>query len=141
MRRYQLCISGPCNEGLEHRPVIRRPESVKTSLRQVWDTWGKLKAKQIGQGEDMVADAAAMGMVGRYAQVGLVVEQPVDDIGGLPGGRNHDRVVWRLACREVRVKKCGSGPLVMRVDSSNSFPRAGGRKVLPVRTRHIGGAE
>lgn len=86
----------------------------------------QMEAERIRQGEDVIADAAAIGVVGRDAQVGFVVEQPVDDMGGLAGGRDRDRLVRRLARRQVRVEKRGSGTLVMSVDRSDRFPRAGG---------------
>jgi hypothetical protein len=97
MRRYQLFIGGPRNEWLEHRPDIRRPEGVKPPLRQVQNSWGKMKAEQISQGEDVIADTATIGVMGRDAQVGLVVEKPVDDMGGFAGRRDRDRMVQRLA--------------------------------------------
>jgi hypothetical protein len=46
----------------------------------------------------MIADAAAIGVVGCDTQVGLVVEQPIDDIGGFAGRRDCNRMVRRLAC-------------------------------------------
>jgi hypothetical protein len=97
MRRYQLFIGGPCNERLEHQPGIRRSEGVKPPLRQVRNTWGKMKAEQISQGEDVVDDTAAIGAMGCNAQVGLVVEKPVGDMGGFAGRRDRDRMVRRLA--------------------------------------------
>ena len=122
MRCDQIFVDAPGDEWLEHGPGFRPPEGVKASPRQIGDAWRKIEAEQIGQGEDVVADAAAIGVVGCDAQVGLVVEQPVDDMGGLPGGRNRDRVVRRLAGRKVRVKKCRGGPLVMRIDRRRGPP-------------------
>src|SRR5271169_6006349 len=57
------------------------------------------------------------------AQVSLVVEQAIDDIGGFAGRRDRNRMVGRLASREVRIEKCGCGAFVMGVDRSDSFPR------------------
>ena len=89
----------------------------------------------------MIADTAAIRVVGRDTQIGLVVEQAVDDIGGLSGRGYRDCVIWRLAGRKVRIKKRGSGALVMGVDRSDSFPRPGSREVLSIRAGHIGGTE
>jgi hypothetical protein len=89
----------------------------------------------------LIAAAAAVGVVGGDTQVGLMVEQPIDDIGGLARGRDRDRVVRRLASREVRVEKYRGGALVMSIDRSDGFSGASGREVLSVRARHIGGTE
>ena len=70
-----------------------------------------------------------------------MVEQAVDDIGGLAGRRDRDRVVGRLASREVRIEQRGGGAPVMGVDRSDSLARPGGREVLAIRAGHIGGAE
>jgi len=80
----------------------------------------------------VIADAAAIGVVGRDTQIGLVVEQAVDDIGGLSGRGDGDCVVWRLASRKVRIKKRGGSALVMSIDRPDSFSRAGGREVLTI---------
>jgi hypothetical protein len=141
MRRYQLFVDAPGDEWFEYRPSTRRSESIEASLREVGDTRGKMKAKKIRQGEDVIADAAAIGVVGPNAQVGFVVEKPVDDVGSLAGGWDRDRVVRRLTGGEVGIEKCGSSTLVMSVDRSDGFPRAGGREVLPVRARHVGSPE
>ena len=100
-----------------------------------------MEAEQIRQSEGMIADAAAIGVVGRDTQIGLVVEQAVDDMGGLSGRGDRDCMVWRLAGREVRIKKRGGSAFVMSIDRPDSFSRASGREVLPVRTRHIGCTE
>ena len=89
----------------------------------------------------MIADGAAIGVMRSDAQVGLVVEQAIDDIGGFAGRRDRNRMVGRLASREVRIEKCGCGAFVMGVDRSDSFPRPGSREVLSIRTRHVGGTE
>jgi hypothetical protein len=82
MRRDQFFVDAPGDERLERRPSVCRAESVEAPLREVGNARRKIKAKQIRQGEDVITDAAAVGVVGRDAQVGFVVEQAVDDIGG-----------------------------------------------------------
>jgi hypothetical protein len=109
MRRYQLFIDVPGDERLEDGLSSRAPEGVKASLRQIGDAWRKIEAEQMRQSEGVIADAAAIGVVGRDTQIGLVVEQAVDDIGGLSGRRDRNRMVGRLAGRKVRIKKRGGG--------------------------------
>ena len=114
---------------------------IKAPLREVGNARRKMKAEQIRQREDMIADAAAVGVVGRDAQVSLLVEQSVDDISGFAGRRDRNRVVGSLAGREVRVENRGSSALVMSVDRPACFSGTGSGEVLPVPARHIGCAE
>jgi hypothetical protein len=87
MRRDQLFVDAPGDERLERRPSTWCTKSIKPPLRQVWNTWGKMKAEQIGQGEDVVADAAAIGVMGRDIQVGFVVSNPSMTWAASPEGR------------------------------------------------------
>ena len=132
MRCDQIFVDAPGDEWLEHGPGSRPPEGVKASLRQIGDARRKIEAEQLGQSEGVCANAAAIGVVGRDTQISLVVEQAVDDIGGLSGRGYRDCVVWRLAGRNLRIKKRGGGGLVMSIDRPDSFSRAGGREVLPI---------
>lgn len=100
--RDPLFVGAPADERREHRPCAGRSQGVEASLGQAGNAQGKVEADEVGQGEVVIADAAAIGVMGEDAQVGLVIEQAVDDIGGLAGGRDGDRVVRRLAGREVR---------------------------------------
>ena len=85
MRCDQIFVDAPGDERLEHGPGSRPPEGVKASLRQIGDAWRKIEAEQIRQSEGVIADAAAISVVGRDTQIGLVVEQAVNDKGGLSG--------------------------------------------------------
>ena len=105
MGRDQLFVDAPGDERFEHRPSACWSKGVEAPLCQVGNARGEIEAEQICQGEVVIADGAAIGVVGRDAQVGFVVEQAVDDIGGFAGGRDRDRVVRRLARRQVRVEK------------------------------------
>jgi hypothetical protein len=65
----------------------------------------------VGEREDVVADAAAVGVVDGAGEVGLVVEQAVDDVRRLAGGRDGDGVERRVAGRDVGVdvNRIGNG--------------------------------
>ena len=79
MGRDKLFVDPAADERLEHRPSAFRPEGVKPSLRQVGNARREIEAEQVRQGEVVIADAAAVGVVSSDTQVGLAVEQPVDD--------------------------------------------------------------
>ena len=67
MGRNQLFIGAPADERLEHRPCAGRSQGVEASLGQVGNARGKIEANEIGQGEVVIADAAAIGVMGEVA--------------------------------------------------------------------------
>jgi len=102
--RDQLSVDAPGDERFEHRPSACWSKGVEAPLCQVGNARGEIEAEQICQGEVVIADGAAIGVMRSDAQVGLVVEQAVDDIGGFAGRRDRNRMVGRLASREVRIE-------------------------------------
>ena len=62
--RDQLFVDAPGDERREHRPSAGRPEGVEPALGQVGDARGEIEAEQIRQGEVVIADAAAIGVMG-----------------------------------------------------------------------------
>ena len=115
------------------RPSAYWSKGVEAPLCQVGNARGEIEAEQICQGEVVIADGVAIGVLRSNAQVGLGIEQAIDDIGGFAGRRDRNHMVVRLASREVRMEKCGCGAFVMGVDRSDSFPRPGSREVLSIR--------
>lgn len=95
----------------------------------------------MGEREDVVADPAAVGVVGRDGEIGLVVEQTVDDVRRLAGGRDGCDVEGRVPRGVVRVEQRRRVVAVACVDRTDRLAAAGGWKVLSVRTGHVGGAE
>src|SRR5438874_2253442 len=65
-----------------------------------WECAGRNRSRADSQGEVVIADGAAISVMRSDAQVGLVVEQAIDDIGGFAGRRDRNRMVGRLASRE-----------------------------------------
>jgi hypothetical protein len=56
---------------------------IEAPLGQAGDARGKVEPDEVAQGEVVIADAAAIGVMGEDAQVGLMIERSVNDIGGL----------------------------------------------------------
>src|SRR5205085_7688110 len=83
----QLFVNAPGDKRFEHRPSACWSKGVEAPLCQVGNARGEIEAEQISQGEVVIADGAAIGVMSSDAQVGLVVEQAVDDIGGFAGRR------------------------------------------------------
>ena len=117
------------------------PEGVEPAVGQVGDARSEPEAERMRQGEGVIADAAAVGVMGGNAQICLMIEQAVDHIGGLTGRRDRRGVVRRLASGEMRVAQRGDLAPIMGVDRTDSLARPASREVLAIRARHIGGAE
>src|SRR5689334_5733855 len=80
MRGDQLFVDHTGDEWRQRRPIARRAEGIKPSLGQVRDSRRKRKPQQIRESEDVIADAAAVGVMCGNAEVRLVIEQSVDDM-------------------------------------------------------------
>jgi hypothetical protein len=59
----QLFADAPGDKRLQRRPATWCTKSIKAPLRQVGDAWGKIEAEQTRQGEDVITDAPAIGVM------------------------------------------------------------------------------
>lgn len=78
----------------------------------------------MGEREDVVADAAAVGVVGGDAEVGLVVKQAVDDVCRLAGRRDCGDMVGRVPGGMVRVEQRRRVVAVARVNRADRLATA-----------------
>ena|SRR5215472_10521513 len=85
VRRNQLFVWSTGDKRRERRPGARRVEGIEPSLGEVRNARGELEAEQMGECEDMVADPSAVGVMGGDGEIGLVVEQAIDDVRRLAG--------------------------------------------------------
>ena len=58
------------------------------------------KPEEMREPEHLVADATAVGVMDGAGEVRLMVEQAVDDAGGLAGGRDDHGVERRMSGRD-----------------------------------------
>jgi hypothetical protein len=80
-------------------------EGVEPALGQVGDARREPEAEEMREPEHLVADAAAVGVMDGADEVRLMVEQAVDDVGGLAGRRDGHGMERRMPGRDVRVEK------------------------------------
>ena len=107
MRRNQFFVRSTGDEWRERRPSAWRVEGIEPSLGKVRNARGELEAEQMGEREDMVADPSAVSVMDGDGEIGLVVEQAVDDVRRLAGRRDRDGVVGRAG----RSGACRTAPL------------------------------
>jgi len=97
-----VAIETAGDEWLEHGPSDSGTEGVKPTIVQVRDAWREAKTKQLAERKDVVAHAAAIGMVDSNVEISIVVEKPVNNVRGLAGGRRQELdVERRVAAGEV----------------------------------------
>ena len=95
------------------------------------------------QGEDVVADAAAVRMVDGNAEIGFVIKQPVYDVCRFARGRDGCRVERRVARRDVGVEQRGwfAPVAVPGIVGARGLASPGGQERLTIGTGDIGEPE
>ena len=138
----QRDVDAARDEGLQNRPGFRGAEGVEAAVAQVRDARREAEPQQREQAEDVVRDAAAIGMVDGAVDGGTVMEQPVDDMGGLAlGDRDRAHVERCVAIGDMGVERNGWACALVRVHCADHLGRAAEGKVLAVGTRRAPRAE
>ena len=78
-----LEVDVPPISGASAGYALASPGTYSCLSRQVADARREAEAQQVHQGEDVVGEAGRVGVVLLDPQVGLVVEQPVEHVGGV----------------------------------------------------------
>jgi hypothetical protein len=141
MRGDEAFVGATGDEGRQRRPVRGRSEAIEPTLGEVGDTWREPESQQMGQGKDVITDAAAVGVMDGDTEVRLVIEQPVDDVGGLARGWDGDGMVRGVTRRNMRVEQRRHLAPVVGIDGAHGFAASGGRKTLAVGAGYVGGPE
>ena len=120
----------------------RLAEAVEPPVLQVRNARRELEAEQGAEGEDMIGIAAAIGVVAADRDLALVIEQPVEHMQRLAGGRrDHLGVERRVAVGEVRVELEPGLIAVMGIEAAGVAAEAAGPEELAVRRRGEAAAE
>ncbi len=95
------------------------------------------------QGEGVVAHPAPVRVVDRDAEIRLVVEQAVDDVGRFARGWDRGRVIRRMPGRDVRIEECGgfSAMAVSGIVGAQRFPAPRRQEGLAIGARNVAGPE
>ena len=108
--------------------------SCRGPVLEVRNSRRETKPKERAEGENMVGDAAAIGVVTMGHDLGLMIKQRIQDIQRLAGGRrNRFDVKRRIATGDVGLE-LGSGIVaVMSVKAGGGAATAAGPEELAVR--------
>ena len=79
-----LDVQGAADQRAQRRVGLYALRHVQFGFAEVADTRREAEAQQVHQGEDVIGEAGRVGVVFLNPQVGLVVQQAVEHVGGIP---------------------------------------------------------
>src|SRR5271165_4444593 len=130
------------DERLERRIVRRLAEAVQSPAFQIRNARRKLKTKQRTQREDMIRIPAPIGVVADARDLALVIEQSVQDVQRLAGGRgDHLGVEGRMTIGDVRVELAAGLVPIVRVEARRIAAETASAEELSVGGRRGAAAE
>ncbi len=86
----QRLVDRLCRERSDVRPGPRVDEQVQAPGGDVRDARRETEAKQVAQREDMIGDAAPIGMVALDREIRAMVEQAIEDVRCFAGTGRDD---------------------------------------------------
>ena len=125
--------------------MVRFPRHVEPLVGEVCDARSKREAEQVAQAEDVIGEAGGVGEMLFDAQLGFVIEQAVENMGGVANGRVDDLgVEGRVLIGDVRVEEHAGIVAVLGVAVSGGLIvtagaeplRVGGRRCAPRAAAH-----
>jgi hypothetical protein len=132
----QRDVDAAGDQRLERWISRRLGEAVEPAVLQVRNAWGKLKAEQGKEREDVIGVAAAVGVVAARRHIALVIQEAVKDMQGLARRhRDHLSVERRKTVGKVRVEFASRVVVIMGVEAAGVAADAAGPEELPVRRR------
>ena len=78
-----LDVQGATDQRAQRRVGLHALRHVQFGFAEVADAWREAEAQQVHQGEDVIGETGRVGVVLLDPQVGLVIQQAVEHIGGI----------------------------------------------------------
>ena len=124
----------PPTIGLQARRRLLLRQQVELALLEVANARREAETEQVAEAEHVIGDTARVGVVLLDRQSGVVIEQAVEDVRRLAGGRrDHLRVERPELVGDVRVERDAWLVAVPGVHIGNGSAGTTGAEVLPVR--------
>jgi hypothetical protein len=110
----QLQIELAANQRSERRMVALLAWHIEPFVGEIADAGSKTKAQQVTERKDVIGETRRIGVMLLNPQIGLMVEQAIENMRRIPGIRGDDlgrRVCTgrRYGCRRARLAHCRSG--------------------------------
>jgi hypothetical protein len=131
-----LHVDAAADQSGERRVGLGVAMDIQALVGQITDAGRKAKAQQVHQAEHMVGEPGRVGVVLLDAQVRFVVQQAIQDMGGVAHcGIDDLGVERRVLVGDVGVKLHARFLAVFQVHLTGTVPTAAGLEVLAVRRR------
>ena len=122
------------HERVEDQRGLLSEEQVEPPVFEVADARREAEAEERAEPEHMIGDAARVGVVLLDPQARLMIEQPVEDMGGLAGGRrDYLGMVRAELVGDVGIEGHTRLVAMSGVDIAERFAVAAGLIILSVR--------
>ena len=119
------------------RPVLGfAVRQVKFGVAQIADARGEAEAEQMHEGEDMVREAGGVGVMLLDPQIGFMVQQPIEDVGGVANADVDDLgTERRILIRDVGIEEFARFGAILGIDVPCAFSLASSLEALSIRGR------
>ncbi len=107
---------------------------VELGVAQIANAWSEAKAEQVHEGEDVIGEARGIGVVLLDPQFGFMVQQTIENIGGIAYPDVDDLgTKRRILIRDVGVEELAGFSAVFGIDVAGALGFAASLESLPVR--------
>ena len=136
MSAYRLQVDGPAGHGFEGVVLGLAGRQIQFGVAQIADAGSEAEAEQMHECEHTVGAAGRVSVMLLDPQIGFVVKQPIEDVGGVPRTDVDDlRTERRVLIGDMGIEKLARLGSIFGVDMAGTFSVASGSKTLPVRGR------
>lgn len=128
-----LDVQGAADQWAQRRVALHALRHIQLGFAEVTDTRREAEAQQMHQGEDVIGEAGRVGVVLLDPQVGLVVQQTVEHIGGVAHTDiHHAGAERRVLVGDMGVKQPSRLAAVFRVDVPGALAPAARAETLAI---------
>ena len=136
MRADRSKVDGAADHGGKCPILDLAAGQVEFGVAQVADTRGEAQAEQMHEGEDMVREAGGVGVMLLDPQVGFMMQQAVENVGGVSHADIDDfKTEWCVLVRDVGIEQLARFGAVLGIDVAGAFGLASSPEALSIRGR------
>ncbi len=133
MGAHVLDVQGAAYHRPQRRVGLHALRHIQPGFTEVADAWCEAEAQQVHQGEDVIGEASRVGVVLLDPQVGLVVQQAVEHIGGVAHADiHHAGAERRVLVGDMGVKQPPRLAAVLRIDVPGTLAPAASPEALAI---------
>ncbi|GAS59631.1 hypothetical protein NGUA37_02747 [Salmonella enterica] len=133
MGTHVLDVQGAADQRAQRRVGLHALRHVQLGFAEVADARREAEAQQVHQGKDAIGEAGRVGVVLLDPQVGLVVQQAVEHIGGIADADiHHAGAERRVLVGDMGIEQPSRLATVLRVDVPGALAPATRAEALAI---------